>query len=70
MPIYEFSCKKCNHQFEELFLSATDDLVPECPKCKSKKTDKLISAGSFRPAGIPTGSGGFKPPACAPSGGG
>ncbi len=70
MPIFEFECKKCNHQFEQLFLSSDRDL-PECPKCRAKNARKLISAGSVRPNGIPTGAGGFKPPACggAPSGG-
>ncbi len=68
MPIYEFACKKCGQEFEALFLSQ-DDPDPTCPKCQSKKVEKLISAGSVRPNGIPTGSGGFKAPACAPSGG-
>jgi hypothetical protein len=27
-----------------------------------------MSAGCVRPQGIPTGSGGFKPPPCKPSG--
>ena len=69
MPIFEFVCRKCGKQFEELFLSSTDDKKTTCPNCKSKKVDKLISAGSFRPKGIPKGSGGFKPPACSPQGG-
>ena len=66
MPIHEFECKKCNHRFERLILSG-DDPSPECPKCKNKKADRLISAGSFRAHGIPTGAGGFTPPACGPS---
>jgi len=67
MPIHEFVCKKCNHQFEYLVLSASEP-DPACPKCQDKKVQKLMSAGSVRPRGIPTGSGGFKAPACAPSG--
>jgi putative FmdB family regulatory protein len=69
MPIFEFVCQKCKNQFEELFLSSTGHIKAECPKCQSKKVNKLISAGSFRPKGIPKGSGGFKPPSCSPSGG-
>lgn len=66
MPIFEFKCKDCNHQFEELFLSA-DDSVSLCPKCGKGNVEKLMSAGSFRAEGIPTGSGGFDGPACGGS---
>lgn len=68
MPIYEFVCGQCDHQFEVLFLSA-DEEMPECPKCGHRGVEKIMSAGSFRANGIPTGSGGFKAPSCAPSGG-
>lgn len=68
MPIYEYLCKKCSHCFEHLVFSNSEALPP-CPKCKQKKVKKLMSAGCVRPKGIPSGSGGFKPPACAPSGG-
>ena len=67
MPIYEYCCKKCNCQFETLVLSANDP-APECPGCGGKKVEKLMSAGAVRPHGIPSGSGGFKSPKCAPSG--
>ncbi len=69
MPIYEFKCNSCNHEFEALFLSA-DDSLPNCTKCNSNSVEKLLSAGSFRPNGIPVGSGGFKPPSCGRAGGG
>ncbi|MBT4364778.1 MAG: zinc ribbon domain-containing protein [Desulfobacterales bacterium] len=69
MPIFEFECIKCSHQYEELVFSS-DDTQYECPVCKSGDVRKLISAGSFRPNGIPTGSGGFEPPACKSAGGG
>jgi putative FmdB family regulatory protein len=68
MPIYEYVCKKCNHCFEYLVYSAGDP-SPKCPKCQDKKVKKLLSAGCVRPKGIATGSGGFKQPSCAPSGG-
>ena len=67
MPIHEFICEKCNHQFEYLILSAKDP-DPQCPKCHGTKLQKLMSAGSVRPHGIPSGSGGFALPKCAPSG--
>lgn len=68
MPIYEFMCNKCSKEFEALILSENEP-VPSCPECRGDDVSKLLSAGSFRPHGIPSGSGGFKPPACASSGG-
>ncbi|MBS3757106.1 MAG: zinc ribbon domain-containing protein [Desulfobacterales bacterium] len=67
MPIYEFVCEECNHQFEELVL-ASDKKPPKCPKCESERVKKMLSACGIRPHGIPTGSGGFKSPSCSPSG--
>ncbi len=63
MPIYEYQCKACDHCFEKLHLSA-DEPMPDCPECKSKNVERLMSSGSVRPQGIPTGSGGFTPPPC------
>ena len=69
MPIFEYQCKKCGHCFEALMRSA-EEAPPECPACKDLNVEKLMSAGCVRPMGIPSGSGGFKPPACSSSGGG
>lgn len=68
MPIYEYACDACQCRFEKLVF-ASDQSEIHCPTCCSPDVRKLISAGSFRPEGIPTGKGGFKPPACKPSGG-
>ena len=68
MPIFEFICNKCDEQFEYLMLSPADK-DPECPKCQGKDVKKLMSAGSVRPHGIPSGSGGFALPKCAQSSG-
>jgi len=54
MPIYEFHCKKCDTEYEELvrkvenekFLVTNDDGVyvqVSCPKCKSKSNRRLNS---------------------------
>jgi putative FmdB family regulatory protein len=40
MPIYEYSCKGCGHQFEMLVLPRTR---PACPSCASEELEKLIS---------------------------
>lgn len=40
MPLFEYVCKRCSHQFEELVLGATQ---PTCPSCHSRKLEKLMS---------------------------
>ncbi len=44
MPIFEYVCKKCEKNFEELTLSSSQKV--ECPDCGSKKVEKLFSAFS------------------------
>lgn len=39
MPIFEYQCKECGHQFEDLL---SVDSVPKCPEC-GEATKKLIS---------------------------
>jgi putative FmdB family regulatory protein len=46
MPIYEYACAACSHQFEE-WQKITDKPVKTCPKCKAKKVERLISQTSF-----------------------
>jgi putative FmdB family regulatory protein len=40
MPMYEYSCRKCEYQFEML---VKGDEKVECPKCNSTKLEKLLS---------------------------
>jgi putative FmdB family regulatory protein len=46
MPIYEYKCKECKKEFEKLVF-AGDDKQITCPKCKSMKVAKKMSATSF-----------------------
>ena len=46
MPIYEYACGKCEHEFE-VEQRMTDDPIKTCPKCRSRKVKKLISKTSF-----------------------
>jgi putative FmdB family regulatory protein len=49
MALYEYFCKECKHQFEQI-TSSTDPDQGKCPKCgENKNTERLISA--FRIAG-------------------
>jgi putative FmdB family regulatory protein len=40
MPIYEYNCKACGHEFETLVLRGT---VPACPSCNGQELEKRIS---------------------------
>ena len=48
MPIFEYICRKCNHQFEALIYG---DQKAECPKCHARKLAPQLSvfAVSTRP---------------------
>jgi putative FmdB family regulatory protein len=41
MPIYEYACNKCGHEFEALVRSGA---VPDCPGCRSTDLDRKLSA--------------------------
>ena len=47
MPIYEYACAACGHQFEE-WQKMSDAPVRTCPKCKKKKVERLISRTAFQ----------------------
>ena len=48
MPLYAYSCTKCENEYEEaLPLSQYDD-VTHCPKCNAKG-EKIIRLGTTRP---------------------
>lgn len=40
MPIYEYKCRACGHQFEELVKLGE---IPPCPECRSRDLARLIS---------------------------
>ncbi len=40
MPIFEYVCKECQHQFEALIFGTQK---AECPKCQSKKLEPQLS---------------------------
>ena len=44
MPIYQYECKKCSHQFEKLVrLNET----PDCPACHSSDLQKQFTAAAI-----------------------
>lgn len=40
MPIYEYECRGCGHQFEFLLLPSTS---PACPACASVDLERVLS---------------------------
>lgn len=50
MPIYNFECKKCSHEYEDM-VSKYDETEKypgiQCPECGSESKQKLMSAPSF-----------------------
>lgn len=40
MPIFEYICKECQHEFEALVFGTQK---AECPKCQSKKLEPQLS---------------------------
>ena len=40
MPIYEYQCKGCGHEFEQVVLPKT---TPTCPECESVELERLLS---------------------------
>jgi putative FmdB family regulatory protein len=46
MPIYEYQCEKCGHEFERE-QRIVDEPIKTCPSCKARRVKKLISRTSF-----------------------
>lgn len=51
MPIYEYECKACGHQFEFLLLP-TAKTTPTCPECQSQDLEKLMSGFALATADL------------------
>jgi putative FmdB family regulatory protein len=61
VPIYEYDCQDCNHTFEELVFSGSEQV--KCPKCGQNKVQRKMSV-------FCSGGGPAKADFSAPSGGG
>jgi putative FmdB family regulatory protein len=46
MPIYEYRCRACGHEFERE-QRITDDPLEACPSCGAAQAKRLISRTSF-----------------------
>jgi putative FmdB family regulatory protein len=66
MPLYEYHCTGCDANIELLIRNSEEQ--PECPHCKSKKLNRLLSVvsghvtgGSSASSPMPEGGGCGKP---------
>lgn len=54
MPLYEYACEKCSHEFEALVFG--DEQVA-CPECDSERIRRLLSVPGLAQV-APSGGGG------------
>ena len=47
MPIYEYRCAACGHEFEKM-QGMSEPIVRKCPKCGKPKIEKLVSRSSVK----------------------
>jgi putative FmdB family regulatory protein len=46
MPLYEYQCNECDHQFQALIMRE-EDKAPVCPECGGGDLKKLISLVAY-----------------------
>ncbi len=62
MPVYEYICDACGHEFDEFSPSMSDESVVACPKCNKRTARRKLSVfaarmGEGRPSTSPAGCG-------------
>ncbi|RMG41763.1 MAG: zinc ribbon domain-containing protein [Planctomycetota bacterium] len=66
MPIYEYRCRHCGHQFEELVRPGQQVVCPACG-ADQNRLEKLISVPAAHTTRLPI-AGGCAPPDAPPCG--
>lgn len=51
MPIYEYLCKSCGYDFEEV-QKFSDPSLEECPDCGKNSAERQVSMSSFHLKGV------------------
>lgn len=59
MPLYDYTCKKCDHTFEALVFNGEK---VECPECQATRVERLLSLPAK-----PKGEGSSLPMNCPPN---
>ena len=66
MPLYEYACRECAHQFEALVRGSD---TPECPACHGTSLDRRFSAFAAHSGGSGSASSRMSEPgACGSCG--
>lgn len=65
MPLYEYSCKACSHQFEAL-VRGND--TPECPACHATALERRLSVFAAHTSGTASQTSAMAPGACGACG--
>jgi putative FmdB family regulatory protein len=65
MPIFEYACKECDHQFEALVYG---NEKAECPKCHSKKLAPQLSVFAVSAKGASSAASFGSAPSAGPCG--
>ena len=47
MPIYEYQCEACGHQFD-IIQKISDEKLTICSQCNKTKLKKLVTAAGFK----------------------
>jgi putative FmdB family regulatory protein len=47
MPIYEYQCTSCHHQFD-ILQKINEEAIKVCPECHKETAIKLVSAAGFQ----------------------
>lgn len=50
MPIFDFQCNSCGHEFEKLVMKS-DAPAPACKACNAEDVTRKVSAPGFRLSG-------------------
>lgn len=66
MPIYEYRCRACGHQFEDLRSTGESDETLDCQKCAAPKAERLLSL--FSTTGLGKDGAGPSGGSCGTSG--
>lgn len=48
MPIYEYRCRTCKHEFEQLVRSSRSKAKVACPQCGGGKVERRLSVFAAR----------------------
>jgi len=70
MPIYEFKCKKCGKNFEQLIFSSDEEEKLACPSCGQSDTSRLMSSFSSGSSSSSKGLSSGLSSSCSSSSGG